>query len=205
MNRPRRSILAACVVLAAALPQALAGCGESPSSTADGAATTPVTTAGGLSFSVPKAWVVQPTTPMRQAFYKVTKAEGDPEDAEFVASAFGIGQGGTVEANLERWATQFQAPGGGSASETAKTATREVGGLKVTTLDLSGTFVAAIPPAMVEKHNKPGFRMLAAVIETGSGLCFLKLVGPERTISRNEKAFSAVVDSFRFQSKEPGR
>ena len=45
---------------------------------------------------------------MRVAQYKLPKVEGDKEDASLVLYYFGATQGGTAQANIDRWIAQMQ-------------------------------------------------------------------------------------------------
>jgi hypothetical protein len=53
---------------------------------------------------------------MRRAQYRLAKAEGDPEDGGLVVFFFS-GQGGSVQANIDRRVGQFQNPQGNPASD----------------------------------------------------------------------------------------
>jgi hypothetical protein len=71
---------------------------------------------GTLTFTKPPAWTDRaPASQMRVAEFVVPKAPGDPEDGELIVHYFG-GTGGSVEANLARWTSQFQ-----SAKEPGRT------------------------------------------------------------------------------------
>src|ERR1700704_1901997 len=60
--------------------------------------------AGEVHYKAPEGWVVEkPSSEMRLAQYKLPKADGDSEDALLIVYYFGPGQGGTPEANIERW------------------------------------------------------------------------------------------------------
>jgi hypothetical protein len=66
-----------------------------------------------LRYQVPEGWTTeQPRSSMRQAQFSLPRAAGDGEDAEAVIFFFGRGQGGSVTANLERWAGQMQVADG---------------------------------------------------------------------------------------------
>jgi len=161
--------------------------------------TVPVATKAGLSFEIPQSWKSSPpTSAMRQAEVTLPKVEGDPEDAELVVFHFGASDGGTVQANLDRWCGQFEGPGGTPAKDSAKITKREVSGLPVTVLDVSGTYVAPVRIGAPERFHKPSFRMIAAVVQTKGGSFFLKLVGPEKTLAANAKKFDAVIESVKF-------
>ena len=136
---------------------------------------------------------------MRVAQYMLPKAAGDIEDASLVLYYFGKGQGGGTAANIERWVNQMQQPDGSPTKEKAKEETLTVNGLKVTTVDVSGTYAAEISPGSGEFFNKPGYRLRAAVVETPKGSYFAKLTGPEKTVAQWEQAFRAYVNSFEFK------
>ena len=73
---------------------------------------------------------------------------------------------------------------------------RTINGLKVSLLDVPGTYVAEIRPGATEKHNSPGFRMRTAVIETPRGPYFLKLVGPAATVDAWGAGFNEFLGSL---------
>lgn len=157
-------------------------------------------TPGELRFKAPSEWVVEkPSSSMRLAQYKLPKAEGDGEDASLVIYFFGENQGGSVQANLERWVSQFEQPDGSSSSSKAKLETITVNQLQISMIDLSGTYVAETAPGSGVRHNNPDYRLRAAVIETRKGAHYVKLVGPSKTVSRWEKAFNAYLQSFEFK------
>lgn len=150
---------------------------------------------GPFRVAVPTGWIEQtPTSSMRKAQFSLPKAEGDSEDAELVAFYFGQGQGGSVEANIDRWIGQISQPDGSSSKEKAKTSSREVAGKKVTLVDVSGTYSNTM---MGNTPPRPGYRMLAAVIETEEGPWFFKLVGPEKTVSKWSGSFDQFINGLK--------
>lgn len=77
-----------------------------------------------LHFKAQADWVAEkPSSNMRLAQYKLPKAEGDTEDASLVLYFFGSNQGGSVQANLERWISQIEQPDGSSSKDKAKSET----------------------------------------------------------------------------------
>src|SRR6266545_4943782 len=75
----------------------------------------------GLKWTAPAGWKAEAARPMRAATYAVPAAAGDKDNGECVVYFFGAGQGGGVDANLERWKGQFKGPGGKPpAAKTAK-------------------------------------------------------------------------------------
>lgn len=154
-----------------------------------------------LAFVTPQGWMKQPAaSAMRVAEFQLPKADGDSEDAQLVLYYFG-GQGGSVDANLERWVGQIRQPDGKPSSSVAKKETRTINGLKVTLLDVSGTYVAETAPGAADHHNKPNFRLRAGVVETPSGPYFIKLTGPARTIAKWDRAFEQFVASLKLSER----
>lgn len=153
--------------------------------------------AAALAYITPQGWQKQPaTSSMRVAEFALPRADGDAEDAQLVLYYFG-GSGGSVEANLQRWVSQMQQPDGRPSSAAAKKESRTVNGLKITLLDVSGTYVAETAPGAAERHNKPNFRLRAGVVETGSGPYFIKLTGPAKTVAKWDRAFEQFVGSLK--------
>src|SRR5215470_16175110 len=92
-----------------------------------------------LKFKVPAGWIEEErTSSMRVAQYRLPKAATDTEDASLVLYYFGQGQGGSTAANIERWVSQMKQAEGSAA----KQENLEVNGMKVTTVDVAGTYVA---------------------------------------------------------------
>jgi hypothetical protein len=151
---------------------------------------------GPFSIKVPEKWLeTPPTSGMRMAQFTVN---GDAGPAELVVYYF-RGGGGSIDANLERWYGQFQNPKGPVTNENANRLDREIGGLKVTTVDVTGTYTAAMSPANPAgpKHNKPDSKMLAAIIQTSAGPFFFKMVGPKKTLGAAKGEWDAMIESIK--------
>lgn len=152
-----------------------------------------------LKYDPPKGWISKPpASAMRVAEFVLPKAMGDPEDASLAIFFFG-GQGGSVEANLERWTNQMVQPDGRPSRQVAKTQSFSSNGMKVTVLDVSGTYTAEMRPGASERYNKSNFRMKAAVLETSAGPYFFKLTGPQKTVARWDDSFTTFIKSARTQ------
>jgi len=145
---------------------------------------------GDLTFKAPEGWVSeQPTSSMRVLQYKLP---GDAGDANLVVFFFGQGQGGPVQDNFDRWIGQMQ-----QTRDKAKTENITVNGMPVTLLDVSGTFSGDMMSG--SQSPQPNSRMRAGVIESPKGNYFIKLVGPEKTVTRWDDAFLAFVKSAEFK------
>ena len=157
-------------------------------------------TSGDLHYKVPDGWEsAQPSSKMRVAQFKLPKADGDNEDGELVLYYFGANQGGTAEANIDRWISQIQQADGSSSKDNAKTESLTVNGLKITTVDVSSRYTAEMAPGSGKFYDNTNYRLRAAVIEAPKGNYFLKLVGPAKTVGRWEQSFTDFVKSFEFR------
>jgi len=158
-----------------------------PPSGGGGAPPSPAGTAGGVAWEAPEAFAPQPVSSrMRVAQYAF---QGQ---AEMVVYFFGPGQGGSVEENVERWVNQFSQPDGSSSMEAADIEQKQVNGLAVTTVDVSGNFTAGMGPGQAGA----GQRMLAAIARGPQGPVFFKMVGPAAQMQAAEPAFEQLVQSF---------
>jgi hypothetical protein len=152
----------------------------------------------GIVFTAQEGWIVEtPTSSMRKAQYLLPRSEGDDEDATLVVYHFGPGGGGDLEANLDRWASQFEQPDGVDTRELLEPQARVVNGVALSVVDLDGTYVAETRPGSGERLRKERWRMLAAIVDAPEGAYYVKLVGPEGTIAHWEASFVAFLDAIR--------
>jgi hypothetical protein len=173
--------------LALALSAALLGASPTAS---------PAPAAGGLTWQVPAAWSAEGPRPMRAATYKLPAAKGDAQGAELAVFHFGAGQGGDVELNVKRWLSQFTRADGSPADADARRSTESRGGLRLTTLDVAGTYNPGM--MMGPSTPRPGWRLLGAIVEGGSeGPVFFKLTGPARTVAAAQKDFQKLLKSVK--------
>jgi hypothetical protein len=126
---------------------------------------------------------------MRIATYMIPVSDGDPEGGECAVFHFGSGQGGDVQSNINRWLGQFE--DAGKPLQESK----EVHGLPVTIVAVSGTYLAPGGPMMQSQGKKSNYRLLGAIIEAPGGAVFFKLTGPSKTVTSAEKEFDALVAS----------
>jgi hypothetical protein len=171
------------------------GSASAPSSANSAVNMSAAQTVAGIRFAPPVSWKQDAPRPMRVATYQVPAAKGDAEGGECGVFYFGGSQGGSVDANLARWLGQFTGANGHPVTEFARKEKRDVHGIGVTTVDLSGTFLFSPTPMSPDKTPKPGYRMLGAIIEAPEGNVFVKLTGPAATIGENAAAFEAMLQS----------
>lgn len=140
-----------------------------------------------IAWDVPAAWKTLPNpNSMRRATYEIPKAPGDADGSEMTVST----AGGGVDANIARWASQF-----GDAKPVTQTKT--VGALKITTVEIKGTFGGgAMMPGMAGGPSKDKQMLLGAIVEQGDREHFFKLTGPEKSITAAKKDFDKLVASI---------
>jgi hypothetical protein len=154
---------------------------------------------GGIRWTPPPNWKSEGQRPMRLATYQVAPAAADPEGGECGVYYFGEGQGGSVEANIDRWMGQFQQPGGKSSKDAARVEKRTIHGLKVTTVDVSGAYTGMGGPRAPQGPPKAGYRLLGAVVEGPQGSVFFKFTGPAKTVAQNQSLFEKMLSTLNIQ------
>jgi hypothetical protein len=136
----------------------------------------------GLELLLPSGWTsVPPSSQMRAAQVVI---DGPGGAAEMAVFHFGAGQGGDVEANIQRWLGQI-VPQPGTQPQRQNL---EANGLRITFVDAEGT----LQPGQMgvgPQTAQPGSRLLGAVIEGDGGPWFLKATGPDLTLAPQRLAF----------------
>ena len=151
---------------------------------------------GPLSAVAPQGWEAQtPASSMRIVQYGLPGPEGDATLAVFY---FGPGQGGGIEANIERWYGQFTQEDGRPTREKARRWERQVGGIAVTLVDISGTYSGGMGSA----EEMKAYRMLGAIAAHPSGAVFIKLTGPMDTVEHWRDSFTLYLDSLRAEGDQ---
>jgi hypothetical protein len=148
--------------------------------------------AAGLKWTTPSGWIPEGSSAMRAVTYRVPPAPGS-ERLECAVYFFGPGQGGSVEANLDRWKSQFTLNGKPAAGKVEK---RKIHNIPVTTLDISGTYMASGGMATGAEKPQGDFRMLAAVAEGPGGNIFIRLIGPAKSMNENQAKFEQLLASI---------
>ncbi len=176
------------------------GCNSSDNSGQDNQKNSPAVGHSGteVTYVTPKAWISEtPQSSMRKAQYKLPGR--DSEEPAELAVFFFPGEGGSVEANLQRWYGQFQQPDGSETSAHVEKKTVNVNGLNVTEVYVTGTYLKTPSPMMSEPVEElPGYALLAAIVETSNGPWFFKTIGPQNTIDYWRNDFNKFVQTFKL-------
>ncbi len=144
----------------------------------------------GIRWTKPGRWEQQGERAMRVTTYGVPAAKEDKDGGECAVFYFGSGQGGNVDDNINRWISQFEA--GGKHSRSSK----EINGLKVTLVQISGAYLSPSGPMMESMGKKENYKLLGAIVQAPEGSVFFKFTGPEKTVASAEKEFDGLVSSI---------
>jgi hypothetical protein len=149
-----------------------------------------------ITMTAPPAWK---RTKSGSAYYLAEFAlphvEKDTTDGRVLIS---VGSG-SIDQNVDVFKGEFDTPG-----ENAKQEEKDIGGLKVTFVDVSGGYIAG-------QHNQagaaaapaqPGYHMILAVIPVGDQLHFIKAIGPEQTIAANADAINTFVATMKRRNAD---
>ncbi len=145
----------------------------------------------GIEWQTPKRWVGELAGGMRLAMYAVPASGSGGDVAKCAVYYFGLGQGGGVEANIERWIGEFENAG----KPTRRTS--EIRGLRVSRVEVSGTYLAHAGSPEGSASGASGWTLLGAIVEGPNGALFFKLTGPEGTVAAAAKEFEEMLASLR--------
>jgi hypothetical protein len=141
-------------------------------------------TVGSFTFARPESWEwMTPTSPMRKAQLSVPgKAEGPAAEVTFFH--FGAGQGGSVQANVDRWFKQF-------SDGYTDSKTEHAGNTTITFVKAEGTFASGMPggPTTAMKD----YAMRGAILESSSGDVYVKMIGPKDVVKGAAPALEKMV------------
>jgi hypothetical protein len=141
-------------------------------------------TVGSFTFARPEGWEwVAPTSPMRKAQLAVPGKDGG-SPAEVTFFHFGAGQGGSVQANVDRWFKQFS-----DGYTDAKT--EQAGQTTVTFVKAEGTFASGMPGGPTTPMKDYALR--GAILESKSGDVYVKMTGPKAIVKEAAPALEKMV------------
>lgn len=147
---------------------------------------------GGIAVAAPAAWTTQtPANPMRRAQFVV-----DGPDGEATCVVFFFRGEGTIQANIDRWCSQFAQPDGSDSRDRARIDTITVNGHEVTTFALAGRYIAETSPGSGQRLDNPNWAVKAAIVPMADGAFYFKMTGPESTIAEQADAFDAMIASI---------
>ena len=141
----------------------------------------------GINFKRPAAWEwVETDGQMRKAQLKISGAD-KKESADVIFFYFGAGGGGGVQANVDRWFSQFQ------DAKNKKTDSVTVGTSKVTYVEAEGTYLSGPPGGT--KTPMPNHALLGAIVEGAEGSVFIRMAGPTAVTKGAAADFKKMIES----------
>lgn len=139
---------------------------------------------GSFTFGRPDGWAwIVPSSQMRKAQLSVPGADG-VAPAEVTFFHFGAGQGGGVQANIDRWIGQFTDAKSSSKSE-------QVGKTQVAFVEATGTFSSGMPGGPTTPMT--GYAMRGAILQSAEGDVYVKMTGPQSVVDSASSAFDKMV------------
>jgi len=142
---------------------------------------------GSLRFDRPESWQwVKPSGVFRTA--QLEKKAPDGALLVITFSRFPSGEGGSVQANIDRWISQF----------TQTTGTPEVishtgTGCPFTLVRILGTMKGGVPGGPAKDLRQGMLR--GAILEADGELVMVKLAGPDSAVRSCEKDFEALISA----------
>jgi hypothetical protein len=113
---------------------------------------------------------------------------------------FGPGQGGSEEANIARWQSQFSGPKGGAVEPVVER--YEVAGVPVTRVEPRGSYARGVGVGP-GGTARPDQTLLAAIVETGRGNVFVQIHGPSELVGREREGFDRFLRGLHRQGSPP--
>ncbi len=143
----------------------------------------------GIDWNVPASWKNEGPTSMRLATY-VVKGPNKTE-AQCAVYFFGPGQGGTVDANLQRWQGEFK------EAVSSKLDRFAANSIPVTLMHAEGTYLAHVGMmGQGTETEMPNWAMLGAIAEGPHGSVFFKFTGPASVMNAARADFDKMLKSI---------
>ncbi|MEM7145667.1 MAG: hypothetical protein AAF591_11065 [Verrucomicrobiota bacterium] len=144
-------------------------------------------TISGLEFKPAADWTSkEPSSNMRAAELDIKTAD-DAEPLTAVFYYFGAGQGGSVDANFQRWLGQFEGEPEQNTEDIA------AGDGKISLLHATGTY--QVGAMFGPKTPTPDYALLGAVVPGDDAPIFVKLTGPKDQVEAIKEQFTALISS----------
>lgn len=149
-----------------------------------------------LMLPVPGEWKkVQPRSRIVEVEFTIPEAKKGVGEGRMTIMA----SGGSLKDNITRWIGQFRTAEG-KPLEGVEPKEVKVGELKVTMVDLSGTYRDMPRGPFGPATELPDHRMMGAIIPTdGEGTYFVKLYGPEETMDKAAKKFKQMIEGIEWK------
>jgi hypothetical protein len=155
--------------------------------------------ARGLTFEAPASWKSKASTrPPRAAELKADPIDGDDFPAEMVVYVFPGGVGG-VQANIDRWKTQFKDKDGNPPKFDSKKVKGK--NVDVTRIETSGHYHPSQFPGLPAEPDRDDARFFGAIVMTDKTSYVIKMIGPDKTMNKIRPEFDALLTSIAVEDK----
>jgi hypothetical protein len=139
---------------------------------------------GRFSFERPAEWKWEvPGSSMRKAQLSVPGGESGPADVTFFH--FGPGEGGGLQANVDRWFAQFGNSNTGQNQES-------VGETRIVFVEAEGVFQSGMPGGPTTPLPDHALRG-AIIVDEAGGDVFVKMTGPASVVTGARSKFDDMV------------
>lgn len=149
----------------------------------------------GLTMTVPQGWVeekIEPSPMGPKAVFKIPRTDPNGEDG-MVRITHYPDMKGKDDMNIDRWLGQVSKPDGQPLTRSdAKITTTEVGKVRLTVVDMSGS-----AKLTMRDTAKPNQRMIAAIVDHPQGPHFVVSAGPAASMEK----WAAQIDAFLKSAK----
>ena len=149
----------------------------------------------GLTLEIPSGWgrpVLEGGQFSQKTVLALPKADGDENDGSVEITHF-PGMKGMDEQNIQRWiGFVIRSDGSRHTRETAQVTVAEIGPVRLTTIDLSGTVRTSMFGA---SNGMPDHRMIAAIVDHPRGPHFIKAIAGTSTMKKWAQSVEAFLHS----------
>jgi hypothetical protein len=143
----------------------------------------------------PPSWTEKPSTSsMRAAEFQLPNVGA--AEAEVIVYYFGESGAGSVQANIDRWLSQFEQPDGKPSSDAAKVEKAQLAGQEATLISVSGRYVAPAMPGG-KPVDKPDQSLLAAIVNSPNGPYYFRLIGGQAAVASHAAPFREMLASLK--------
>jgi len=148
---------------------------------------------GNLEFTPAPTWkAVTPSSSMRAYEFQIMDNSISMDMATLSIFYFGQGQGGNIDANLQRWVSQFK------SHSDPKIQNHTANLVSITIISVDGTFMDGMP--LGPKTEKTDYALIGAIAQGPQGDVFFKMTGPKPLIKSEEDCFFEMTHSIRIAS-----
>lgn len=142
---------------------------------------------GSLTATPPAEWkAVKPSNRLRSAQFLLPSGEAGVADAEVNVRPESSPK---PEKEFPRWKAEFIPPDGKTLDDSAKESKFEVGGATVYLLDVTGTWKYKEFPQAKKEEERPGYRVIWAIIAEKDTATHVRMSGPAKVIEKYQKGF----------------